>query len=379
MIGTTQLSTALLAILPALLLGTSTNLVSAAGPAPFVYKPSDWPPINGDVKTGLGAPPPAANPAFSKDVGYTAAPGTPPVRLKTDNPQTGGVCPKTGNFGSNGTCWWTCGFDSDGFPCTTNDDVKQCQPGKWALSYDDGPTNNTDPLLSQLKANNLKATFCLVGSQVVRFPEQAKRIADAGHDLCVHTWSHSALTTQTDDEIIAEFKWTEKAIEAATGIRPKYARAPFGDMDNRVRAILKKMGYTVLYWLYDTSDFKTFPGTTTPNVTAQSIMDDMNVQLTKISSFPQGIVTLGHPEKADVGVTLATNFMKVAAGKVSLVRVSDCLNDKTPFLANANTPLQQKTATSSAARLASPVSIATTSGVIGAALLALFMKTSVAV
>lgn len=68
------------------------------------------------------------------------------------------------------------------------------------------------------------------------------------------SWSHHALTTLTNEEIVAEIKWTEKAILDATGLRVRYMRPPYGDVDNRVRFVLKKLGYTVVDWGGDTFD-----------------------------------------------------------------------------------------------------------------------------
>lgn len=67
-------------------------------------------------------------------------------------------------------------------------------------------------------------------------------------------WSHHALTTLTNEQIVAEIKWTEKAILDATGLRVRYMRPPYGDVDNRVRFVLKKLGYTVVDWGGDTFD-----------------------------------------------------------------------------------------------------------------------------
>jgi peptidoglycan/xylan/chitin deacetylase (PgdA/CDA1 family) len=58
---------------------------------------------------------------------------------------------------------------------------------------------------------------------------------------------------------VAEMRWTELAIEDATGRKVKYMRPPFGDVDNRVRFVLKKLGYTIVNWTgdkFDMNDWK---------------------------------------------------------------------------------------------------------------------------
>jgi len=321
---------------------SATALFAAVAAAEFVYNPSEWPTINFPLE---GAPVPTADAAMLAAVGFTPTAGLPVTVPKTSNPLTGGPpCPADRTpFGSTGSCWWTCGYSADQTNCATASDVKGCAagPGHWGLSYDDGPTNMTDTILDTLKANNLKATFCLVGSQVLRFPKQAKRIYDEGHDLCGHTWSHSALTTLTNEQVIAEFKWTEKAIEATTGAKVKYIRAPMGDQDNRIRAIAEKMGYKLLLWDFDTSDFQAWQ-TTPPPVPVPQIINGINTALSTRANEPKGIIALGHPEKDAKGPGIMETMIKAAAGKVKLLPVSACLNDPKPFQAVAAPPASVK-------------------------------------
>jgi peptidoglycan/xylan/chitin deacetylase (PgdA/CDA1 family) len=111
-----------------------------------------------------------------------------------------------------------------------------------------GPTTFTPQLLDTLKANNVKATFFVMGSNVVLNPAFLKREQDEGHHIASHTWSHHPLTTLTNEQIVAELKWTEKAVMDVTGLQMKYVRPPYGDIDNRVRAVVKKLGYIIVDW-----------------------------------------------------------------------------------------------------------------------------------
>ena len=61
-----------------------------------------------------------------------------------------------------------------------------------ALTFDDGPDRTYTPrMLDLLKANGVKATFCLVGKQAKAYPELVRRIVAEGHTLCNHTYDHS--------------------------------------------------------------------------------------------------------------------------------------------------------------------------------------------
>lgn len=59
---------------------------------------------------------------------------------------------------------------------------------------------------------------------------------------------------------MVEVRWTEKAIEEATGQKVRYIRPPNGDVDNRVRFVLKKLGYTIVDWSGEDFDTKDFDG-----------------------------------------------------------------------------------------------------------------------
>lgn len=50
-------------------------------------------------------------------------------------------------------------------------------------------------------------------------------------------------------------RWTEKVILDATGHKVKYVRTPYGDINNRVRYVLKELGYTVVQWTRGPFDF----------------------------------------------------------------------------------------------------------------------------
>ncbi|PYS76593.1 MAG: hypothetical protein DMF66_13855 [Acidobacteria bacterium] len=59
-----------------------------------------------------------------------------------------------------------------------------------ALTFDDGPSEDTERVLDVLAAHGLHATFFMVGRQVERFPQTARRVADGGHEIGNHSYSH---------------------------------------------------------------------------------------------------------------------------------------------------------------------------------------------
>jgi len=135
--------------------------------------------------------------------------------------------------------------------------------GKYvALTFDDGPVAaNTTRLMNILKARNIKATFYVLGSRVKRNPSLMKRMVAEGHEVGNHTWTHGKLTAMSDTAVRSELDRTRDAIVAATGIKPRTMRPPYGALSTRQRNwIFKEYGYPTILWDVDPQDWKK-PGT----------------------------------------------------------------------------------------------------------------------
>lgn len=140
-------------------------------------------------------------------------------------------------------CWWTCGG------CERDYDVTTCPTkNNWGLTYDDGPSPYTTDLLAYLDQQAIKGTFFAVGSRVISRPALVQAEYLQGHQVAVHTWSHPYMTTKSNEEIIAELGWTKKVIQDTLGVTPIYWRAPYGDIDDRVRAIGMAMNLYPVMW-----------------------------------------------------------------------------------------------------------------------------------
>jgi peptidoglycan/xylan/chitin deacetylase (PgdA/CDA1 family) len=111
------------------------------------------------------------------------------------------------------------------------------------LSFDDGPSRWTEPILDLLAAHGARATFFLVGSLVEARPDVVRRISADGHEVGNHTWSHPALARDCDDERVrSELARTNDALARILGAPPTLFRAPHYDHDARVDAIAGELG-----------------------------------------------------------------------------------------------------------------------------------------
>jgi peptidoglycan/xylan/chitin deacetylase (PgdA/CDA1 family) len=103
-------------------------------------------------------------------------------------------------------------------------------------------------LLRYLDEKNISSTFFVVGSRVIERPQILVEEYMQGHEISVHTWSHHPLTSLTNEQIVAELGWTRKAIKSVLGVTPTTMRPPYGDIDDRVRAISLAMGMVPIIW-----------------------------------------------------------------------------------------------------------------------------------
>jgi len=125
-----------------------------------------------------------------------------------------------------------------------------------ALTFDDGPDHKYTPqILDILKEYDVKATFFLVGTQVAKYPEIAKRIVDEGHSIGNHTWAHGDLTKQSSKTAADQIGKAQKAIKDATGIAPRLIRAPYGAVSDGVLKTVHEAGMLHVGWTIDTKDW----------------------------------------------------------------------------------------------------------------------------
>ncbi len=118
-----------------------------------------------------------------------------------------------------------------------------------ALTFDDGPHPYfTEKLLQTLKAENVPATFFVVGKQVELYPGLVKEIFSQGHEVANHTYSHRDIRRLTTPEIETELDQTDLKVYAITHQRTKYFRPPGGQYDQRSYAAVRDKGYEMVLW-----------------------------------------------------------------------------------------------------------------------------------
>ncbi|MFJ5790662.1 polysaccharide deacetylase family protein [Lysinibacillus sp. NPDC093197] len=84
-----------------------------------------------------------------------------------------------------------------------------------ALTFDDGPTDNVKMILPLLEKYHAKATFFLIGEELEKHPEEAKKIAEEGHQIGNHTYSHNRMVFKTLSYYKDEIEKTDQLIRNA--------------------------------------------------------------------------------------------------------------------------------------------------------------------
>jgi peptidoglycan/xylan/chitin deacetylase (PgdA/CDA1 family) len=125
-----------------------------------------------------------------------------------------------------------------------------------ALTFDDGPGSETDELLEMLAAADALATWFPLGEVVADSPERLRKIADAGHEIGNHSWSHPQLTATSNGQIETQISRTADLIEKLLGTRPSLVRPPYGAINKRVAAELRSLKSPAILWDVDPLDWK---------------------------------------------------------------------------------------------------------------------------
>jgi peptidoglycan-N-acetylmuramic acid deacetylase len=108
-------------------------------------------------------------------------------------------------------------------------------PKPWVcLTIDDGySVDAIKSMLSQLKRNNVKCTFFIIGCNLLNKAKQPlwRQAVKDGNEICYHSMNHRYLPSMSNREINADITAWEKAARKVLGrdyTIPKYARLPGG-------------------------------------------------------------------------------------------------------------------------------------------------------
>jgi peptidoglycan/xylan/chitin deacetylase (PgdA/CDA1 family) len=129
------------------------------------------------------------------------------------------------------------------------------------LTFDDGPDPRYTPeILRILREYDVHAMFFVCGSMAVDHKDLLREMADEGHVVGNHTWSHPLLTGLSPSAIHREMERTSEVVADTCGEAPRWFRAPYGAWNRAAFHIGADLGMEPLGWTLDTFDWRS-PGT----------------------------------------------------------------------------------------------------------------------
>ena len=137
--------------------------------------------------------------------------------------------------------------------------VEPCAGPTIYLTFDAGnaPDDTVEPLLELLAAEDVPATFFLTGRWTLAHPRSARAIADEGHLLANHGFSHFHMEMLPAPVQLAEAWWAEQAVRLVCGETPtRLFRPPHGGTDDRTESFLASHGYRTIMWSKNPNDWR---------------------------------------------------------------------------------------------------------------------------
>lgn len=123
-----------------------------------------------------------------------------------------------------------------------------------ALTFDDGPTPLTLAYLQVLDQLGAKATFFVVGEACTQYPDLVRAIADRGHQLANHGYTHRRFTTLPSNEVELEIQRTQALLDVHQPPRHRLVRPPHGATSLRSMLNCSLAGFTTVLWSIDSGD-----------------------------------------------------------------------------------------------------------------------------
>ena len=185
---------------------------------------------------------------------------------------------------------------------------------KVALSFDAAWGNeDTQQILDILAEHDIHVTFFMTGGWVESYPDDVKRIYEAGHDLGNHSENHKNMSQLSDSDCQEELMKVHEKVKELTGVDMELFRPPYGDYDNEVITNAKACGYYTIQWDVDSLDWKDYG------------VDSIIKTVTEHKSLRNGSIILMHNGAKYTAQALPTVIEKLQAAGYEIVPISELI------------------------------------------------------
>lgn len=185
---------------------------------------------------------------------------------------------------------------------------------KVALSFDAAWGNeDTQLILDTLAKYNVHVTFFMTGGWVESYPEDVKKIQEAGHDLGNHSENHKNMSQLSDAECQEELMKVHNKVKELTGVEMNLFRPPYGDYDDHVITNAKSCGYYTIQWDVDSLDWKDYG------------VDSIIKTVTEHKNLQNGSIILMHNGAKYTAQALPTVIETLQAKGYEIVPISELI------------------------------------------------------
>lgn len=171
------------------------------------------------------------------------------------------------------------------------------------LTFDDGPTKNSELIMEGLKNADVKATFFVLGMNIKgqkARQEILRKEIEEGHEVGVHSMNHLKMVKLDDKKLKIEVVDSMKLIENIIGERPEFFRTPYGARDKKTMSAVSKNYTANIMWSIDSCDWH-------KNMTPEMIKN----RVEKLAFFNNGGIILFHdinPKTASIIESVVLNL-----------------------------------------------------------------------
>ncbi len=157
------------------------------------------------------------------------------------------------------------------------------------LTFDAGYENgNVEKTLDILDKHSAKGAFFVLPNLIKSNTELVKRMADEGHLVCNHSYSHKNVSSMSKEQLSEELKKLEEVYKQYIGLEmPKFFRPPEGSFSENTLKYCREMGYSTVFWSFAYADWDN-----------NKQMSPEKAKEKILSNVHDGMVMLLHPTSA---------------------------------------------------------------------------------
>ena len=146
--------------------------------------------------------------------------------------------------------------------------------GTAALTFDDGPDEDATPaVLEALEDIGVRATFFMLGEQLMRHQALGREVVARGHEIALHGFGHEAHERLSPQQARDDLARGLGAVEAATGRRPRFYRPPYGRFSEHSFEACRKLELEPVYWSGWGADWEPVPAERIAELAGRDLAD----------------------------------------------------------------------------------------------------------